>query len=485
MTPSRLARARVFLLPAVLLLAVTLPHLGQGDFRSDTGWYSAIGLQAWRTGSLWTLYAEPEQLYFNKPPLALWIHGLFLHLFGVSVITARLPSVTAALGCVLLTVAIVQELATRRAAVFSGIALALSLEFFRRVRETSLDMWQLLFMLAAVWLASIAVRRERWPLLAAAGVPLGLALMCKPLIALLAIPILGAWLIWAGHRRGVPWLAGTLLLALVVAAPWHISMWLVHGRAFTDQYFGAEIAERAEGRLGNLNSHAPPWYYLQRLATLYWPWLAFAALALVRWLRVGELSRDNIAAKLALLWTATWLIALSIFVDRRDRYALPLYPGLAALCGLWLAAVPALRVLKRWMLRWLGPTAIIAAACLSLAPILIQLRPDVHWPELFAWIHETEARQHAPVDLWQGGFSPAHGARVYLETGRWPHPTDGRPAGQPVLPPAGALLLYHVDDDPAPGQNEQQLWVSSDAKVRVMRLGAGAWVPLPRPRRLP
>src|SRR5215203_4197899 len=108
--------AQVYLLPAALLLAVTLPHLGQGDFRGDAGWYSAIGLQAWRTGEFWTLYGEPGQPYFNKPPLVFWIHGLVLHLLGPSVLAARLPSELAALGCVLATVGAVRELSGRRAA---------------------------------------------------------------------------------------------------------------------------------------------------------------------------------------------------------------------------------------------------------------------------------------------------------------------------------------------------------------------------------
>src|SRR5262245_51714707 len=130
-------RWQVFALPAVLFLAVTLPHLGQGDFRGDAGWYSAIGVQAWRTGELWTLWGEPGLPYFNKPPLAFWVHGLVLRTAGVSIAAARLPSVGAGLACVLLTVAIARSLCGRRAAMLSGCVLALSLEFFRRVREVS------------------------------------------------------------------------------------------------------------------------------------------------------------------------------------------------------------------------------------------------------------------------------------------------------------------------------------------------------------
>lgn len=55
----RLAARWYLLTPVAIALALALPHLDQGDFRTDTQWYSAIGLQAWRTGHLWTLYADP------------------------------------------------------------------------------------------------------------------------------------------------------------------------------------------------------------------------------------------------------------------------------------------------------------------------------------------------------------------------------------------------------------------------------------------
>ena len=38
-------RARPYVVPAVLLLTFTLPHLHQGAFRQDTGRYAAVGVQ--------------------------------------------------------------------------------------------------------------------------------------------------------------------------------------------------------------------------------------------------------------------------------------------------------------------------------------------------------------------------------------------------------------------------------------------------------
>src|SRR6266705_1981017 len=143
----------------------------------------------WDGGSLLTPSFGPAKAYFHKPPMALWIHGLFLKLFGTNLVVARLPSIAAAAGVLLFSIVAVRNLGTRREAVTSGIVLALTYEFFRRTREISLDLWQLFFVMAAVWLITAAIRRDRpWPIVLC-GLPLGLALLCKPLVALVTLPI--------------------------------------------------------------------------------------------------------------------------------------------------------------------------------------------------------------------------------------------------------------------------------------------------------
>ena len=145
-------RLKLYLIPVLILLAFTLPHLDQGEFRRDTVRYAAIGHYMWNGGSLLTPYANAEKIYFNKPPLALWIHGFFLKLFGLNLVAARVPSILAAVGVLVLNMLSVRNLGTRREAVISGLVLASTYEFFRRTREISLDMWQLFFIMIAVWL---------------------------------------------------------------------------------------------------------------------------------------------------------------------------------------------------------------------------------------------------------------------------------------------------------------------------------------------
>ena len=473
--------ARAYVLPLVLLLCVTLPHLDAGDWmRSDGAWYGAIGLQAWRTGDFLTLRAEPGELYFNKPPLVFWISGLFLHVFGPGAVAARVSTILAAAGCVVLTVSTARlAISDRtampwRGAMWAGIVLSLTYEFFRRTREISLDMWQALFLLAALRLVAGAMVEERTRratvLTVLAGVPIGLALMCKPLVALAAVPILGVALGCAGRWRLVPWLLGAAVVAAGVAAPWHLAMVSIHGDAFTNQYFGREIADRAAGSDSvNANAVGRWWFYLEKIGRNYWPWLLALVGLIVMVARRRLHSVDRRVLVACAIWVVGWIALLSIFPDRRDRYGLVFYPALAVLPAVWLvlrASGPLQAVLRGFERRamWAAP---VAAVSLAMAPVRVQTDPDPQWPELFAFLEE----QGSP-EVWKGAMVSHRGARVYLEIGRWPIPFRDAGGSESRTPPPGALLLYHAHDGGVPGPDETEVFRSGE--LFVTRVGPAA-----------
>jgi 4-amino-4-deoxy-L-arabinose transferase-like glycosyltransferase len=441
-------RPWVLCLPFMLLLAVTLPHLDQGDFRTDTARYAAVGLQAWRDPAFfWTPHLQPEVPYFNKPPLVFWIHGAFLRAFGVSVVTARLPSILAALAIVAFTMAIARRLFGRSTAVAAGCALALTYECFRRTREISLDLWQLAFMLASVWLYLWAAARDRggWAFLA--GVPLGLALMCKPFMAFLILPVI--LVLSPRPRLLIPFMVGCLLTAL----PWHLSMLALHGGAFTDQYLGREVVQRARGLL----NAEPWWYYGVEIGRTYWPWgLAFGIGLAASW----RSARRRAGFRLAWVALGVWFVVLSAFPDKRPRYALPLYPWMAMISGYGMVMIRPAG--WRWLFRrnqarpvCLGVAALGLAA--AVLPLKVQAPPDPDLTRLLHW-----CRDQTDVTFYSAALSTNDEGYFYLMTGVWPRPVT--PAERGRLPPE-ARLIYADGLSPTPSEAEALSFHAGPFKV--------------------
>ncbi len=453
-------RAWALLLPVLALLAVTLPHLKQGDFRTDTGRYAAVGLQAWRDAScFWTPHLQPTVPYFNKPPLVFWIHGFVLHAAGVSLPAARLPSVAAAALCVLLTGSLARRLLGRTTALVSGLVLALTYEFFRRTREISLDLWQLAFMLACVLLVVEGTRRRHsaW-LFALAGLPLGLALLCKPLMALLALPLLAVWLAVTGRAaRGLP-LLGTLAVALAVAAPWHVAMAVQHGTAFTTAYFGNEVAARTLGR----GRTEPPWYYAVEMGQTYWPWLLALGTGVMIAVTRASSRRHRDGLLLAGLWAIGWFVALSVFPDKHPRYELPLYPALALLAGHGLVRLPwgSLRRCYRRALPAAGAVVVAAGLLAAVLPLRVQAPPDSNWASVLDWL-----RTRSNARVFAGALSTNDEGSYYLKTGRWPKPFNGRLRD---LPDDG-VLLYTDGLMPHAGSDETVLFRAGPYQITQRR----------------
>ena len=410
-------RLKLYLIPVLILLAFTLPHLDQGEFRRDTVRYAAIGHYMWNGGSLLTPYANAEKIYFNKPPLALWIHGFFLKLFGLNLVAARVPSILAAVGVLALSMLSVRNLGTRREAVISGIVLASTYEFFRRTREISLDMWQLFFLMIAVWLVTKTFRHgARWPLVVC-GIPIGLALMCKQLVGLMVLPIFAVWLAIAGRARLIIWLVlGALPMSILVAAPWHLYMYSIFGESFARHFFGREVIERAQ-RSDQQNS---AFYYLIENSRTYWPWMIGLIYAIWLCLKKSQrsLSQRRGFVVPATIWVGVWLGAISIFADKKPNYALPLYPMLSWIVAWALCRIPSSH-LKNWYERGLpglAPVAVALFLIAAVAPIQFQEPPEKHWLKLVNWMKSTK------LDIAQlkyANIEQSDVCYVYVKTGKW------------------------------------------------------------------
>lgn len=422
--------ARLYwLIPLFWLLAFTGPHLDQGDFRTDSGYYAAIGLQMWDTGLL-HYYTQPDVPYFNKPPVGFWIHGGFLKVFGVDLVVARIPSILAASGTLLLLFFLIYRLSANILfASASSFVLALTYEFFRRTREISLDHWQLFFMLAGIVLLLLYfINQEKgWLKPILGGVLLGLSLATKPMLGIIGFAVLGLWLI---TTRQLDWdsffkMLATFALMMAFTVAWHLFMYLEFGDAFVQQYFGSEIVGRSMGRVQNFGL----WYYPGIWLSTYWPWLPFLLFGGWQLLKTwGSLPKNQQALFIFLfIWLAVWITVLFVLPDKRPRYAMMVYPAFAVISAYGL-------IQWRWLMDLFEKRMLIGAALplilfitVSFLDIKVQSPPDERWANLFAWI---DKQQIAIGNVEEKGLSIEQTARFYLYFRGWPSNGDN-PANQP------------------------------------------------------
>lgn len=459
----------------LFLLALAWRGLIGARWHTDTGWYAAIATEILRRGDWWTLHADGA-VFTRKPPLAFWIHAAAFDTLGVNPLTLQVPTLIFAALCVVLTAAVALKLAGPRAALWSALAVGATVEFARTTDRIRLDYPHLCFMLAAVLaVALIRPASRRSPpqaaLAAAAGIAIGAALLTKPIFSIYTLPVLAGWMLWTRRRHLVPWLLLAGGAAVLVAAPWHAAMLNTHS-GFAASYFGYESAERA---VTGTNHVQPWWWYLRFLAVVGWPWLAIIVLAVWRHLHNPQQHPTQLKAedrtphagaaettpqpakdlfRLAVVWIAAWLVALSVFADKRSGYALVLYPGLAWLTAWAVITTPwrgwlhdTLAFIER---RALPLAAAALAAALALTPLLAAtLRPAPEgWHDLVATLRTQTAQPHAAR-----GFDYNDRAMLAALAGPWLPDEHQKDAAQVVL-----IDLRHAQPEP----NERVIWNQGD-----------------------
>lgn len=287
----------------------------------------------------------------RKTPLPYWtVAGLASLAGGVDEWTARLPSALAALGTVLIVMALVRRRSDRPTARLAGAALATSGLFLVMARTAQADMMLAFFCTAAVaalWMAVETHGRRRFAWLALAGAAAALAMLAKGPVPAIVLPaplavaagMMLARLVrsrqprrarladWAWTLGGAA--AGAVLFA-AIALPWLAYLYLRVPEALA--IMKAESVDRSTGDFG----HGEPFYfYLVRLPLLAGPWTVFFIHGIVL---AAKRARQEAASRPWLGFLGAWLfgplVAFSAAAGKQDHYILPVFPACAVLVAM-------------------------------------------------------------------------------------------------------------------------------------------------------
>lgn len=362
------------------------------------------------------------------PPVAKWIIGAGIKVFGYNSFGTRIAPVLAGTVLIALTYLLARKLFSHRGApVIASTYVAIDLLLFVQSRLAMLEIFLTLFIVAA-FLGLVydrertdpASRRWRW----LTGVALGLALGTKWVAApvLLVVPVL--CFVWE-RRRDKP----SGILTTIKREGWSIvvGFLIIPAAVYVASYIG-----RVDGGFlewpGDVTSwwsafwgqQVFMWDYLSLPRALYsfrsfaWEWL-FARATLPYHLQTlgGTTAGGIMAAGIATMWIPVIPATFYAFVRwirSRDSVVDVLVPLVAFACtyGLWL--LPSLFGFENFFLYYLTPSipfmALLVAAAIT--PLLAS-KPGrwfvgslvASWFLLFAFVYPLVGTVRVPLEAWQ------------------------------------------------------------------------------------
>jgi 4-amino-4-deoxy-L-arabinose transferase-like glycosyltransferase len=198
------------------------------------------------------------------------------------------------------------------------------------------------------------------------------------------------------------------LLTMLIAAPWHLAMWLRDGKRFVTEYFIRHLWDRAakgvHGERGTFEFLVSQVGY----GMFVWAALVPAAMAALAY-RARPGTADGRARLVIAVWGIASVAFFSLVQTKFHHYILPAVPALALAVGLWLDDVLAGRA------RGVGVAALVGAGLvLTLANDM--MTEQKQWIEMFVYRYDRPWPSAPPyqVDLSDGFLALGAAAAVAL-----------------------------------------------------------------------
>jgi len=275
------------------------------------------------------------EYWYDKPPMYYWLVAGSYKIFGMTEFAARFPSAILAVLCTLVVYLFGRRLFNERAGMVGALVLTTSIEFFYLGKAAVTDMTLLLFLTVSL----LSFIEKKYYL---AYIFAGLATLTKgPIGLLLPGAIAFSYILvtrnWSVIKRmKIP---SGLLMYAIVALPWYVMMYSIHGSAFIDTFLGFHnltrftAPEHPEGVLW--------YYYIPVLILGFFPWTAIMLQSM--WNSLTKSRQDFSVLVFLNIWVVVIFVFFSISQTKLVSYILPLYPPLAMIVGwyidrLWTAS---------------------------------------------------------------------------------------------------------------------------------------------------
>ncbi|AFZ37849.1 glycosyl transferase family 39 [Stanieria cyanosphaera PCC 7437] len=317
------------LLASLLLFSINLGSLPLLD--GDESTIAQVAKEIWQAPEnswRWLFPTLWNQPYLNQPPL---IHNLIAGVYAIAGInewTVRFPCALLTAISVILLYGIGREIFVARIpALFSALIYLTLLPIVHYGRLAVLDGPLLCFQLLTFWSILRARRDLRWTFIA--GISFSLICLTQGIIGLLVGLIVLIFLAWDTPRLITSiYLWSGIILGSIPVLFWYVAQW----HYYQDLVFDWKSIIQSWARIWSVVESNPkfPGYYFVEILKFTWPWLIFA---IYGWKLAWE-NRHWGWAKLILVWSGVYFVAISLMATKLPWYILPIYPALALAAGI-------------------------------------------------------------------------------------------------------------------------------------------------------
>ncbi|MEQ8170471.1 MAG: glycosyltransferase family 39 protein [Candidatus Eremiobacterota bacterium] len=327
----------------ILLMSLFLYTWRAGDIvfvDEDEARYAQAASEMVESGDWLTPHLNFEAFH-DKQPLVYWLNAICFLIFGRNEFSVRIWHSLMAVAGVYVVYLTGRELFDSKTGLLSSAIFSTGLFYFYQSRSPLMDIPLNLFISLGFYCFIVFTKTGKLLYNYIFWGCLGLAVMTKGLVGfVLPCMITGIFLIikykkniFSYMRKYLLHIAGGIGVFLLIAAPWHIIEYYLHGNIFIENVFMKLTFRRyfmGDGAV--VPSHN---FFTHFITILYGslPWSGFLLPGIILMLKDKDRwGRRNFI----FIWVFTVFIFFSVSAPKRIRYIMPMFPALSLIAGyLW------------------------------------------------------------------------------------------------------------------------------------------------------
>jgi asparagine N-glycosylation enzyme membrane subunit Stt3 len=290
----------------------------------DEAIYSEVAKEGLARNDWMSLWYR-DGIWFEKPPLVIWLTMISYRIFGISEFSTWLFPVLFGIMGILGVYYMGKMMFGPKVGLLASLVLVTTPHYLVMSRNNMMDIF---LFTNLIWSFVFLIKtRKNGKYLIPASVFLALAFMTKNFASVLIYPVMAFWL-YANRREchiGKKHIFASILVFLAIVLPWHLSMYLEYGWEFIENYIGIHIIERFNSNMLDLKQSSDVLYYfkvlLQRSGSWWLTLVAFLPL-------MFNDARKNVKRKeisTLIIWILIFFISYSASKTKLHHYILPIY----------------------------------------------------------------------------------------------------------------------------------------------------------------